>query len=324
MASVVRINRTGGPEVMGIDYIITSPPGPGEVWLDQRAVGVNYLDVQQRSGKSALALPSALGLEAGGIVAAVGAGVDQVRPGDRVAYATGPIGAYASGRLYPAERLVRLPDDMPFDSAAAVLFKGITAQYLLKSTFAVGPGTVMVLYGVNGGVGRIMARWAKHLGAVVIGIVSKAASVAPAQALGCDHVLVFDAGTTAADVARLTDGKKADVVYDPIGRDTFDTSLNSLRPRGTLVSFGSSSGAPAAVDVATLNAKGSLFLTRPSIAAHTGDAAEYRERAEDVLAAVAAGVIEPAVWRRYRLTEVAQAHAALEEGHSAGAIVLLP
>lgn len=324
MVAVVRIEQTGGPGVLRVEQGAESAPGAGEVWLEQEAIGVNYLDVMQRSGAAAIALPSGLGLEGAGRVAAIGAGVDTVAVGDRVAYATGALGAYASGRLYRADRLVPIPAGLAMEQAAAVLFKGITAQYLLKSTYPVGPGTIVLLYGVAGAVGRIMAPWARHLGAFVIGVVSRAGSVAAAQALGCDAVLVFDAATLAADVARITGGKKADVVYDPIGRVSFQASLDSLRPRGLLVSFGASSGAPAALEMATLNAKGSLFVTRPSIAAHTADSVEYRQRAGDVLAAVAAGIIEPAIWGRYALADVAGAHADLESGKSSGAIILTP
>ncbi|WP_367375084.1 quinone oxidoreductase [Pseudomonas lini] len=324
MVSVVRIAHTGAPEVMTIEQVSTREPGPGEVWLEQEAIGVNFLDVSQRKGAVPLPLPSGLGLEGAGRVAAIGAGVNNVKVGDRVAYATGPVGAYASARLFPAERLVPIPDALTAEEAAAVLFKGLTAQYLLKTTYPVGPGTILVLYGVAGGLGQIMARWAKHLGAFVIGIVSRAESVETAKALGCDAVLVFNAQTLAADVAEITHGKKADVVYDPIGRVSFEASLDCLRPRGLMVSFGASSGAPTAVEVATLNAKGSLFLTRPSLAAHTTDIAEYRQRAEDVLAAVEAGIIKPGIWGRYALADVAQAHADLEGGQSRGAIVLKP
>ena len=324
MVSVVRFSQTGAPEVMKIEHVTAREPGPGEVWLEQEAIGVNFLDVTQRKGAVPLPLPSALGLEGAGRVAAIGAGVSNVQVGDRVAYATGPVGAYASARIFPADRLVPIPDELTAEAAAAVLFKGITAQYLLKTTYPVGPGTTMVLYGVAGGLGQIMAPWAKHLGAFVIGIVSRPESIEKAKALGCDAVLVFNAQTLAADVAKITHGKKADVVYDPIGRVSFEASLDSLRPRGLMVSFGASSGAPTAVELATLNAKGSLFLTRPSLGAHTADVAEYRQRADDVLAAVAAGIIKPAIWGRYALADVAKAHADLEGGKSCGAIVLKP
>ncbi len=306
------------------EQVQAQQPGPGEVWLEQAAIGVNPLDLGQRSGAVPIPLPSGLGLEGAGVVAALGPGVSGLAPGDRVAYATGPLGAYASARLYPAERLLKLPDRLAFEDAAALLFKGITAHYLLHATYPVGPGTRILLYGAAGAVGQLMAAWARHLGAWVIGVVSKAESVERARAAGCDEVLVFDAASLAAQVAELTAGRKVDVVYDPIGRATFEASLNSLRPRGLLVSFGATSGVPPAVEVATLNAKGSLFLTRPSLAAHTANPEEYRLRAQAVLRAHADGVIQPQVWRRYPLAEAAVAHTDLLEGRSQGALVLLP
>lgn len=324
MVAAIHFSHAGEPSVLAVQTLDAQTPGHGEVWLEQEAIGVNFLDVAQRKGTAPLPLPSGLGLEGAGRVAAVGEGVSNVQVGDRVAYATGPVGAYASARLFPAQRLVRIPDALSFDDAAAVLFKGITAQYLLKSTYPVGPGTTVLLYGVAGGVGAIMATWAKHLGATVIGVVSRSASVAKAKALGCDEVLVFDADTLAAQVARVTGGNKVDVVYDPIGRVSFQASLDSLRPRGVMVSFGASSGAPAPVEIATLNTKGSLFLTRPSLAAHTATDAEYQARAQDVLAAVEAGIITPHIWARYPLAEAALAHADLESGRSSGAIILKP
>ena len=322
----VVLHATGAPEVMRLEPSTADfrAPGPGQVWLHQAAIGVNPLDVSQRKGAVRIALPSGLGLEGAGTVAAVGEGVTQVAVGDRVAYATGPLGAYASARLFPAERLVKLPDALSFDEAAAVLFKGITAQYLLKATCAVGPGTRIVLYGAAGGLGQIMAAWARHLGALVMGVVSRAESVERARAAGCHEVFIFDAATLAGQVKQATQGQGADVVYDPIGRVSLEASLDSLRPRGLFVSFGALSGAPAPIDMGTLNAKGSLFATRPSLAAHTATAAEYQERARDVLDAVAAGIIRPQVWRRYPLAEAAAAHADLEQGRSAGAIVLVP
>ncbi|MGJ7517309.1 quinone oxidoreductase family protein [Pseudomonas baetica] len=322
MINSVRIHDVGGPQVLSLEQTGPQQPGVGEVWLDQVAIGVNPLDLSQRSGAVRIALPTTLGLEGAGRVAAIGEGVTEVVVGDRVAYATGPLGAYASGRLYPANRLVRIPDELGFDEAAAVIFKGITAQYLLKTTYPVGPGTRVLLYGAAGALGQIMVSWAKHLGAFVIGVVSKAQSVERAKAAGCDEVLVFDAATLADQVTQLTQGQKVDVVYDPIGRASFEASLDSLRPRGLLVSFGMASGAVPAMEVSVLNAKGSLFLTRPSLAAHTATAQEYQARAEDVLQAIAAGIIQPRVWRRYPLADVALAHADLESGRSQGAIVL--
>jgi NADPH2:quinone reductase len=318
------LTQTGGPEVLVLETVEQAEPGPQEAWIEQEAVGVNFLDVTQRKGAVPIPLPGGLGLEGAGRVTAVGSAVTNVAVGDRVAYILGPLGAYASGRLYPAERLVRLPETLSFDDAATVLFKGITAQYLLKSTYPVGPGTVVLLYGVAGGLGQILAPWAKHLGAFVIGVVSKEASIERARALGCDAVLVWGACDLPAEVATLTNGRKADVVYDGIGRDTFGASLDSLRPRGLLASIGASTGAPPPIEVGTLNAKGSLFLTRPGLAAHATDITEYRERAEDVFAAVSDGIIKPSAWKAFSLADAAGAHAALESGGSAGPILLKP
>ncbi|WP_338801936.1 quinone oxidoreductase [Pseudomonas sp. RSB 5.4] len=324
MVSAIRFNQFGAPEVLNLEPLSEQLPGPGEVWIEQEAVGVNFLDVTQRKGLVPVALPSGLGLEGAGRVVIIGEGVSNVHVGDRVAYATGPIGSYASARLYPAERLVKIPDALSFDDAAAVMFKGITAQYLLKTTYPVAQGTTVLIYGVAGGLGEIMVPWAKHLGATVIGVVSKQASVEKAQTSGCDEVLVFDANSLASEVSRITQGRKVDVVYDPIGRASFEASLDSLRPRGLMVSFGASSGAPSAVELSTLNAKGSLFLTRPSLAAHTASASEYQERAQDVVAAVGAGIIKPRIWASYALKDASQAHTALESGQSSGAIILKP
>jgi len=309
---------------MQMQQLELAAPGPGEVLLAQQAVGVNPLDVLQRKGIAPIPLPSGLGLEGAGQVLALGAGVNQFAVGDRVAYATGPLGAYASERLYPAERLVKLPDGISAEQAAAVLFKGITAQYLLTSTYAVGPGTIVLLYGASGGVGQLMASWAKHWGATVIGVVSKPQSQARALAAGCDQALVFDPQTLAAQLREATGGRMADVVYDGLGKLSFAASLDCLRPRGLMVSFGATTGAPPAIDMATLNAKGSLYITRPSLAAHTATAAEYQQRASAVLQAVEQGIIQPAIGRRYALAEVAAAHADLEAGKTQGAVVLLP
>jgi NADPH2:quinone reductase len=324
MESVVHFTRTGPPAVMRLEATNEQQPGPGEAWIEQEAIGVNYLDIQERSGTAKIPLPSGLGYEAAGRVTAIGAGADGVEVGDRVAYAGGPRGAYASGRLYPAERLVRIPDQLTADDAAAILFKGITAQYLIKSTYPVGPDKVMVLYGPAGAVGQIMVPWAKHLGAFVIGVVSKESQIPLARSLGCDVVLIWGAGDLPSEVDKASDGRKADVVYDAIGRMTFQASVDSLRPRGMLVSFGSSSGQPPPVEMATLNAKGSLFVTRPSISVYAADAEECRARARDLFAAAAEGIVKPYVWKSFPLDHVAEAHAAYVSGESSGAIILRP
>ncbi|KAF1070832.1 MAG: 2-haloacrylate reductase [Pseudomonas citronellolis] len=320
----IRLSRTGAPDVLEVHESTAQAPGPGEVWIEQRAIGVNPLDIGQRKGGVPLALPNGLGLEGAGEITALGAGVQGWQVGDRVGYATGPLGAYASGRVYPAERLVRLPDTLGFDEAAALLFKGITAQYLIKTTYPVGPGSRVLLYGAAGAVGQLMAAWARHLGAQVIGVVSRPSSVERARQAGCHEVLVFDAAHLAGQVAELTEGHKVDVVYDGVGRASFEASLDSLRPRGLLVSFGMTSGAPPAVEVATLNAKGSLYLTRPSLAAHTATAPAYQERAADVLKAWRAGILVPRIGQRFALQDVAQAHAAMERGGHPGAVILTP
>jgi len=322
MAFAIRMMQPGGPDVLLTKPVQTEELAPHEAWIVQEAIGVNNLDAMQRQGTVPVPFPGGIGLEAAGHVAAVGSAVTNVAVGDRVAYALGPLGAYAQERAYPAERLISLHDDMSFDIAATVTFKGITAQYLLKTTYPVGPNDVVLLYGVAGALGQLMVPWAKHLGAFVIGVVSKESSVEIARARGCDAVLVWGTCDLPAEVAVVTGGRKADVVYDGIGKATFEASLDSLRPRGVMVSIGASSGTPEPVQVGTLNAKGSLFLTRPSIAAHASDLNEYRERVADVYAAVAQGIISPQIWQSYPLERASEAHAALENGSSSGPIVL--
>lgn len=321
-ATAIRIAAPGGPQVLEPKQIMVDSLAPNEAWVVQEAIGINFLDAMQRSGAVPIPTPSGLGLEAAGRVAAVGRAVSQVAVGDRVAYALGPIGAYATARAYPSERLIRLPDSIDCETAAAITFKGITAQYLLKSTFPVGPGTTVLLYGVAGALGQLMAPWAKHLGATVIGVVSKEASVEVARSRGCDEILVWGKCDVPAEVQRITKGRKADVVYDGVGKATFSASIDSLHARGMMVSIGASSGVPDPVSVGTLNAKGSLFLTRPSITAHATDLQEYRDRVADVYAAFSEGIIPANIWKRFALEDVAQAHAALENGSSNGPVVL--
>lgn len=324
MPYTVTLGQTGAPSVLELREIPHQQPGPTEALIAHEAIGVNYLDAMQRRGAAPIPLPGGLGLEGAGRVTAVGSAVTNVNVGDRVAYILGPLGSYSSERCYPAERLVRLPVSISFEAAAASLFKGITAQYLLKSTYPVAKGTIVLAYGAAGALGQILVPWAKHLGACVVGVVSKEASVARARARGCDEVLVWGEGDLAAQLSRITNGEKAHVVYDGVGRDTFAASLDSLRSRGLLASIGASSGAPPAVEVSTLNQKGSLFLTRPALAAHATDIAEYRQRAADVFAAIADGVFVPEVWKTYPLAQAAEAHLDIETRKSAGAIVLRP
>jgi NADPH2:quinone reductase len=323
MYKTIRLDRTGGTEVLETVEIAQERPGSGEVWIAHDAIGVNYLDVMQRKGLSPLTLPGSLGLEAAGRVIEVGPDVENVSEGDRVGYILGPPGAYSDARLYPAARLVAVPDEVSSDAVAATLFKGITAQYLLTTTYKVGPGTTILLYGAAGGVGQIMAAWAKHLGASVIGVVSKSADIDVALSAGCEHGLEWN-DDLPRRVANLTGGSLVEVVYDGVGRLTFDASLACLKSRGLMVSIGSSTGAPPAVEMATLNARGSLYVTRPSLAAHATDPKEYLARANDVLNMISSGVIKPAIASSYNLANVREAHEALEKGGVKGSIILKP
>lgn len=325
MVTSVRIEETGGPDVMKLVTSEVVQPGQGEVWIEHTAIGVNPLDVIQRSGQAPLRqLPTGLGLEGVGKIAGIGPGVSGYKVGDRVGYIMGPLGAYATGRIYPAERLIKLPDNLRDDDAAALLFKGITAEYLLTSVYPVTDKSRVLIYGASGAVGQLMALWAKHIGAQVIGVVSKETSIPRAKAAGCDEVLVFDADSLPQQVESITDGHKVDVVYDGLGRISFEASLNCLRPRGLMASIGMTTGAPPPVQVGTLNAKGSLFLTRPSLAIYTADTREYHQRAENVLKAYAKGIIKPSVGHVFSLNEVGEAHELLQSGHGQGAVILHP
>lgn len=324
MGSRIEVRQPGGVEALVSVPVEVLEPGDGQVWLEHEAIGVNYLDVMQRMGTAPLALPNGLGIEAAGRVVRVGPNVSNVQVGDRVGYVLGAPGSYSTGRLYPADRLIPLPAALSFEAAAAVLMKGITAQYLLTSTYQVRAGTNVVLYGAAGALGQIMVPWAKALGANVIGVVSRDSSMQRAMQCGCDAVLLWGRHDIPAEVARITAGRKADVVYDGVGKQTFGASLDCLAPRGLMASIGASSGAPPAVEVSTLNAKGSLYLTRPSLAAHATDLSEYQQRAKQVLLAIERQIITPAVWKTFPLDDVRAAHQAMEQGANEGAIVLQP
>jgi NADPH2:quinone reductase len=323
MSMEIHIHEKGGSHVLRQFEVAPVEPGHNTIAIDQKAIGVNFLDIMHRTGGVEIPLPSGLGLEAAGTISAVGSGVTGFKTGDRVAYVLGPPGAYAEKRTISADRVVLLPDDISFDMAATVLLKGLTAQYLLKSTYHVEQATIILLYGVGGALGSVMAPWAKHLGATVIGVVSNDKSVDRARRLGCDEVLVWGQGDVAEQVATFTKGKMADVVYDGLGKLSFDASLNSLRKRGVMVSIGASTGAIPPIEITKLN-KGSLFLTRPGLADHVSDLAEYKHRVSDVFDAVSKGVFYSAPWKVYPLNEVVAAHDAIENGQSAGPIILKP
>lgn len=320
----IRISRTGGPEVMDFVDIDLPPPGPGQARVKHTVIGVNFIDTYHRSGLYKLPLPTGLGTEAAGVVEAVGDGVTSLKVGDRVAYA-GAMGSYAEGANVPADRLVTIPVGVSDETAAACMLKGMTAQYLLKRTHAVTPGQTILFHSAAGGVGLIAGQWAKHLGATVIGTVGDEAKVALARANGYDHVLVARGdGVWVKQVRDLTGGEGVPVVYDSIGKDTFAGSLDCLATRGLMVSFGNSSGAVPPFEPGILSAKGSLYLTRPTLASYTRTPQELRETADDLFAVIASGAVKIAINQRFRLSEARAAHEALHSRATTGATVLIP
>ena len=323
MTKAIRIHAHGGPEVLHWEDVPTPEPGPGEALVHHAAVGLNYIDVYFRTGLYKTALPATIGMEASGTVTAIGAGVTQVAVGDRVAYASAPIGAYATDRVIAADRLVRLPDGIDFNTAAAMMLQGMTAQYLLRRTYKVQPGETILVHAAAGGVGLILCQWAKHLGATVIGVVSTREKAELAHAHGAAHVIVGHADL-AAEVKRITGGAMVPVVYDSVGKDTFMASLDCLAPLGMMVSYGNASGPVGAVDVGLLGAKGSLFLTRPSLATYLAKHSDLNWAASDLFEVVQKGVVRIRVNQTFPLSAAADAHRALEARQTTGSTVLLP
>lgn len=320
----IRIAETGGPEVMKLVDTEVGAPGPGQVRVRQTAVGLNYIDTYHRSGLYPLQFPSGLGLEAAGVVEEVGEGVSSLKVGDRIAYGTGPIGAYAEMRNLPANRLVKLPSSISDETAAGMMLKGMTARYLLRATYVVKPGDTILLHAAAGGVGLIMSQWAKALGATVIGTVGSDAKVDVARAHGCDHVINYATEDTVKRVRDLTGGKGVPVVYDGVGKDTLMISLDCLSPRGLMVSFGNASGAVPPLDILQLSAKGSLYVTRPTLNTYTASDADLQETAQDLVNVVSSGKVKIPVNQRYALADVVQAHRDLEGRRTTGTTVLLP
>lgn len=320
----IRIHQTGGPEVMRWEEWDVGSPAPGEAKVRHVAVGLNYIDTYHRSGLYPVALPSSLGLEAAGIVEAVGVGVTQVSPGDRVAYAGGAIGAYCTERCVAADCLLRLPDALDFRVGAAMMLQGLTAAYLLRQTFPVRTGDTVLIHAVAGGVGLIACQWAKHLGATVIGTVSTEAKAALAYEHGCDHVIFYGREDVPHRVRELTGGQGVAVVYDGVGKDTFAASLDSLRRRGMLVSFGNASGATPPVDPLVLAQKGSLFLTRPTLAHYTATRAELEALGQELFDVVGSGAVHIEIKQTYALADAVQAHRDLEARRTTGSTILLP
>lgn len=324
MTKAIRIHAHGGPEVMQWEDVPTPEPGPDEALVHHTAVGLNYIDVYFRTGLYKIpTLPATIGMEAAGVIRALGSGVAGLAVGDRVAYASAPIGAYATDRVIAADRLVRLPDDIDDQTAAAMMLQGMTAQYLLRRTYPVKSGDPIVVHAAAGGVGLIMCQWAKHLGATVIGVVSTEGKADLARAHGAAHVVVGHQSLP-SEVKRITGGAMVPVVYDSVGKDTFGVSLDCLAPLGTMITYGNSSGPVPPVDVGLLGAKGSLFLTRPSLATYTARRTDLESAASELFEVVRTGAVQVRVNQVFPLRDAAAAHIALESRKTTGSTVLVP
>lgn len=322
MAHAVRIHAYGGPEAMTYDDVDVGEPGPGEVLLRQHAIGINFIDIYQRDGLYKLpSLPAVLGSEGAGEVIAAGPGVTGFKTGDRAAYGS-VLGAYAEVRRVPADKLIKLPDDIPYDTAAAMMLQGMTARYLLRQTYKVGPQTVMLFHAAAGGVGLIACQWARALGATIIGTVSSDEKAEIAKSNGCTHTINTKREDFVSRVAELTNGEGCDVVYDSVGKDTFPKSLDCLKPMGLWVSFGNASGPIPPFELTAL--KGSLFATRPSLFAYTANRQALEENAAELFGMVSSGQIKIAINHRYPLREAAEAHRDLAARRTTGSIILVP
>ncbi|MCK9514229.1 MAG: quinone oxidoreductase [Pigmentiphaga sp.] len=326
MISSIRFSDYGGSDVLSLSNIELPAPGPGEIQIRHAAIGVNYIDIYHRKGVFGpkLPLPSGLGVEGVGEIVAVGPDVSAFKVGDRVAYVGGPPGGYATHRNLPAARAIHVPAGLDSATVAASVFKGLTAEYLTHRCVSLQPGDTVLFHAAAGGVGSFASQWLKALGVTVIGTVSTEAKAQIARAQGCDHVIIYSHDDFRDEVMRITGGKGVRVVYDSVGAHTFMRSLDCLQPRGTMVSFGESSGPVEPLAVGTLGAKGSLFLTRPSIAHYTADRVEYEGAAERLFSAMRDSTVVAGKPSVYPLAEAAQAHADLESRRTTGAVVLLP
>jgi NADPH2:quinone reductase len=319
----IRIHQTGGPDVLRYEDVDLPPPAAGHVRVRHTAIGVNFIDTYHRSGLYKLPLPIIIGSEAAGVVDALGEGVSTLRKGDRVAYA-GAMGAYAEANNVAADKLVKIPAGVSDDTAAAALLKGMTVQYLLTRTYTVNPGETILFHAAAGGVGLIAGQWAKHLGVTTIGTVGSDDKVALAKSHGYDHVLNLSKDPWVERVRGLTNGEGVPVVYDGIGKATWEGSLNCLAVRGMMVSFGNASGAVPAFEPGILSAKGSLYLTRPTLGSYTRTAQELQKTAGDLFAVIASGAVKVEVRQRFKLGEAAKAHEALQSRQTTGATILTP
>jgi NADPH2:quinone reductase len=325
MPKAIRIHKTGGPEVLSWDDVAVNDPGPGEVRLKQTAIGVNYIDVYHRTGLYPVpSLPGCIGSEGAGVIEALGKGVAGLREGMRVAYAGAPLGSYAEVRNYPADRLVPLPDVLTDLEAASLMLQGMTAEYLIRRTYAVRRGDYILVHAAAGGVGLILCQWAKAIGATVIGTVGSDAKANLARDNGCDYPVVYTRDNFVDTVKEVTDGQGVPVVYDSVGKDTWERSLDCLCPRGLMVSFGNASGPVPPFKLAVLAAKGSLFLTRPTLANYIATRDDLMESAGQIFAMVAKDQIKILVNQTYHLKDAAQAHRDLEARKTTGSTVLLP
>lgn len=327
LTHAIRFSAHGGPEVLRWETVDLPDPGPGELRIRHQAIGVNFIDTYHRTGLYPVALPSGLGQEGAGVVEAVGPRVTEFRPGDRVAYCGGalsPVGAYSEVRNFPAERAVRLPDDISFETAAAVMLKGLTAQFLVRRTHRVQPGDTVLIHAAAGGVGLLLVQWAKQLGATVIATAGNDEKAELVRAHGADHVIVYTRENFTERTRALTNGRGVDVVYDSVGRATFLGSLDSLRPLGLMVSFGNASGKVEPFDIGLLAQKGSLFLTRPTLFTYIARREDLLAMAEELFAAIRQGWLDVKIGQRFPLSQAAEAHRALESRRTIGATLLLP
>ncbi len=325
MAKAIKLYQNGGPEVLKWEDHDPGPPGPGEARIRHHAVGLNFIDVYHRTGLYPLpALPAIPGMEGAGVVESVGEGVSTVAEGDRIAYASLPTGAYAQVRCIPADRLVKIPAEISFDTAAGMMLKGMTARYLIRGCYPVTASDTILVHAASGGVGSIVCQWAKHIGATVIGTVGSSHKADLARSNGCDHPILYSREDFVEKVREITTGKGVDVVYDSVGQATFLQSLDCLRPLGTMVSFGQSSGSVPPFELGLLAAKGSLFLTRPSLMTYTENQQDLVAHAEDLIDVVQRGAVKIDIGQTYELAEAATAHRDLEGRKTTGSTILIP
>lgn len=324
MNFAIQVASPGGSETLEYREVSTPKPGPGEALIRHTAIGLNFIDVYHRTGLYPLPLPLTPGNEAAGIIEEVGAGVTTLKPGDRITYIFSPSGSYTQRRVLQANRLIKIPDGITDEQAAASMLKGMTAEYLLHRTFPVKKGDTILFHAAAGGVGLIACQWAKHIGATVIGTVGSDEKAALARAHGCDHVINTRTENLVTRVKEITDGKGVLVVYDSIGKDTFEASLDCLRLRGMMVSFGNTSGPVPPFEPLLLSRKGSIFITRPTLGHYIAEEVEYAQAAKNLFAVIQSGAVKIMIGQRYALKDAAQAHTDLEARKTTGSTILLP